>query len=240
MADILFKKESGPRNTFFPLKVRTMSPWPVPYGMVIVSSFTVCDNKLSGVFTITAKESICCPLCRGELFYHDNKRRTVKNLLGEIRHFLLRRLRCSRCKKLHTELPSIIQPYRHYSSDAIQSVLDGSEAGADCVADNSTIRRWKTEFIQAEPDIGQRLASVHAQMDDEKPPISDTVHILDKIKSRIKRWLACVMELLINNGHKIFTQFAFRPFSSPDRVRSESKKETERGKKDDKTTKNSS
>ena len=131
----------------------------------------------------------------------------LKDLLGEVLHFFLRRLRCEACNKLHTELPSFIQPYRHYSSDVIQSVLDGSEEGSTCVADNSTIRRWKAEFAQAEPDINQRLASVHARMDDDKVPMADTVHILDKIKVKIERWLAFVMELLINNGHKICTQF---------------------------------
>jgi hypothetical protein len=76
-----------------------------------------------------------------------------------------------------------------------------------CAADNSTIRRWKTEFAQAEPDINQRLASVCAQLTEEKVPIADTTHILNNIKSEIKHWLAFVMELLINSGHKICTRF---------------------------------
>jgi hypothetical protein len=236
-----FKIEAGLRRRI--LSVESLNDGTLtrlPYDMVIVSSFTASDNELSGIFTITVEESICCPLCSGELFYRDCRLRTLKNLLGEICHFLLRRLRCTGCKKLHTELPSIIQPYRHYSSDAIQSVLDGGEAGADCVADNSTIRRWKTEFTQAEPDINQRLASAHAQIGDEKVAIKSTVHILDKIKTKIKRWLAFVMELLINSGHKICTQFAFCPPSVPVNVNFAGKKAIEGGKKDDKTTKNTS
>jgi hypothetical protein len=208
--------------------------------MVIVSSFKLSHNELSGIFTITAEEFICCPLCYGELSYRDSRLRMLKNLLGEISHFLLRRLRCTGCKKLHTELPSIIQPYRHYSSDVIQSVLDGSEEGSDCAADNSTIRRWKTEFAEAEPEINQRLASVYAQMAEEKVPIASTVHTLDKIKIKTKHWLAFVMALLINSGYKLCTRFAFCPFPSTDTVSSRNKKETEGGKKDDKAIKNSS
>jgi len=209
--------------------------------MIIVSSFKLSHNESSGIYTIATEEVICCPLCSGGLFYRDSKLRKLKDLLGEILRFFLRRLRCQSCKKLHTELPSFIQPYRHYSSDAIQSVLDGSEEGSACVADNSTIRRWKTEFARAEPDTNQRLAAVYTQMTDEKVPIADTVNILDKIKTKTKCWLALVMALLINSGHKICTQFAFcqRPalvkVCGINNITS-----AEGGKKDDQTTKNTS
>jgi len=240
MADILFKKESGPHNTFFPSKVRTMLLWPVPYGMVIVSSFKLSHNESSRFFTITSDEIICCPLCSGGLFYRDSKPRMLKDLLGTVSLFFVRRLRCAECNKLHTELPSIIQPYKHYSSDAIQSVLSGGEAGADCVADNSTIRRWKTDFAQAEPDVNQRLASVYAQMTEEVASIASTVYILDKIKIKIKRWLAFVMELLINSGHKIRTQFAFCQSTAAIIIGPVGKKTAERGQRNDKATKNTS
>ena len=209
--------------------------------MIIVSSFELSHNESSGIFTITTDEVICCPLCSGGLFYRDSKLRMLKDLLGEVLHFFLRRLRCEACNKLHTELPSFIQPYRHYSSDAIQSVLDGGEAGSDCVADNSTIRRWKAEFAQAEPDINQRLAAVYTQMTEEKVSITDTVNTLDKIKTKIRRWLAFVMELLINSGHKICTQFAFRPRPTLVKVHGINNiTSAEGGKKDDQTTKNTS
>ena len=208
--------------------------------MVIVSSFKLNHNKSSGIFTITAEEVICCPFCNDELVYRDSRLRKLINLFGEIKCFFLRRLRCVGCNSLHTELPDIIQPYKHYDSDTIQSVLDGNPNVSACAADSSTIHRWKTEFTEAEPDINQRLASVYTRMNDEKVPIAATVHILDRIKTKTKRWLAFVMKLLINSGYKICTRFAFCPFPSPDTVRSRSKNETERGKKDDKTIKDSS
>ena len=211
--------------------------------MVIVSSFELTYNNTSGFFTITTKESLSCPFCRGELVYRDCKLRKLKDLLGRVRCFLLRRLRCqgNYCKKLHTELPDIIQPYKHYESSVIQAVIDGSADAADCHADNSTIRRWKTEFEKAEPDIAQRLASVYAQTTGEIAPIETTYKILDTIKTNCERWLAFVMVLLINSGHKICTQFAFCPPESPDTVGSRSKNDTkERGKKDDATIEDSS
>ena len=206
--------------------------------MVIVSSFDLTYNDASGFFTVTTKESASCPFCKGDLVYRDSKPRILKYLSGGIRHFLLRRFRCRECNKLHTELPDIIQPYKHYESGVIQSVIEGSEDAADCVADDSTVRRWKNEFTEAEPDINQRLASVYAHLSDGEVPIAATVHILDRIKAKAKRWLAFVMKLLINSGYRIRTRFAFCPPSVPDKVSSESKNATEGGKKGDKTIKN--
>jgi len=208
--------------------------------MIIVSLFKLNHNESLGIFTITAKENICCPLCNGELIYRDSRPRKLKNLLGEVWNFFLRRLRCQVCKKLHTELPSIIQPYKHYDSNAIQSVLDGSVNTSTFVADVSTIRRWKTEFAKAESDISQKLTSVYAQMTDEKVPIGDSVHIMDRVKIKTKHWLAFVTKLLINSGYKICTRFAFCPSSIHDNVNSVSKNATEGGKRDDKTIKDTS
>jgi len=227
--------------------------------VIIVSLFELTYNNISGFFAISTTEKSVCPYCSGELVYRDSRARKSENLLGEISHFLLRRLRCQgTCKTLHTELPDIIQPYKHYESAVIQSVIDGSADASTCHADDSTIRRWKNDFKKAEPDIAQRLASVYGRMTDEIAPIGDTRQILEVIKSKCERWLAFVMNLLINSGYKLCTQFAFCPFPSPDTVSPRSKisrrpaknepcrslnlfiNDTERGKKDDATIKNSS
>jgi hypothetical protein len=87
----------------------------------------------------------------------------------------------------------------------------------------------------------QRLASVYAQTTDDKAPKASTAHIFDKIKGRIKRWLAFVMDLLINSGHELCTRFAFCPSQPSGTVSSRNKKDTEGGKKkDDQAIENSS
>jgi hypothetical protein len=210
--------------------------------MIIVSSFKINHNKSTGFFTITTEEIINCPLCSSDLSYRDCIQRKTKNVLGETRNFLLRRLRCQnpKCKKLHTELPSIIQPYKHYDSNTIQSVLDGNVGASECAADNSTIRRWKSEFASAKVDICQRLASIYAKTTDEKPPIRDTIYILDLIKAQIKIWLAIVMKLLINDGHKLCTQFAFCPLATSAKVHGRNMNVAEGSKVHDKTFKDTS
>jgi len=126
---------------------------------------------------------------------------------------MLRRLLCDDCKKLHTEIPDIIQPYKHYDSETIQSVIDGGEKARCCVADDSTISRWKSGFAKAAPDIEQRLGSVYARDTDETLPVLSSITLLAYIRAMQERWLAFVMALLINGGHKLCTQFAFCPSS---------------------------
>ena len=189
--------------------------------MIIITSFKLNYNILTDVFSIVLKDQAAtarCPLCNCGVYYRDRKSRDLKNLIGEKRHFSLRRLRCEGCGKHHTEIPDIIQPYKHYDSETIQCVLDGSKEAEECAADNSTIRRWKVSFSKAEPDITQRLTSVYAQMSDATPPIGPTAPTLSTIQTMVEQWLAFVMALLINNGHKICTQFAFCPPSLVDIV----------------------
>ena len=157
--------------------------------MVSVSSFNIKYNEEKQFFSINSTETVNCPYDAGELVYRDSVFRNVKNLFSEVRRFLLRRLLCQICGKLHRELPDIIQPYKHYESEVIQSVIDGSKDAEKCGADNSTIRRWKSEFIEAKPILEQRLASVYARISEETVPLEMATTILDRIKSKYSRWL---------------------------------------------------
>jgi hypothetical protein len=205
--------------------------------MVIVSSFKLKYNKKTGLYTVISAESTDCPLCNGFLNYRDNKKRQSKNLSGKKRILSLRRLKCEICGKLHIELPDIIQPHKHYDSDTIQCVLDGSKEAERCVADNSTIYRWQITFRNEESDIVQRLSAVYAQEMDEKVPLIAPERILSSIKDLHKRWLAFVMWLLINSGYKICTQFAFCPSSPSAKMAIGTKNKAKGGEKGDKTPK---
>jgi len=177
--------------------------------MLIVSSYKIKHNAETGLISIISDAVARCPLCGGELCYKDSRVRKVKDYLGEVLRYLLRRLRCTVCKKLHTELPDTIQPYKHYDSHAIQMAIDGDEQASAIAADGSTIKRWKSSFEKAAGDIEQRLSSVYAVESDKSAPIVREGHTLGGIKSKVPRWLAFVMALLINAGNKLLTQFAF-------------------------------
>ena len=160
---------------------------------------------------MTSDEVVACPLCGGFLCYRCFRPRKLKAIDGGKRILLLRRFKCRNCRKLHTEIPDIIQPHKHYDSDTIQSVLDGDGDSGRCHAEDSTMRRWKAAFAANEGDMSQRLSSIYAKATDEKPPIAAGSRAIDHIRADQVRWLAFVMTLLINNGHKICSRFAFWP-----------------------------
>ena len=204
--------------------------------MVSISSFSLEYDRKKEYFSIKTEEVVFCPQCGGRLRYRDSVLRNVKNLLSEAMRFLLRRLKCQACGKLHRELPNTICPYKHYEADVIQAVIDGSEEASSCSADDSTIRRWKSGFAGAEPDIIQRLSSVYARMAGKTVPITATEDILGKIRDSEKRWFPFVMGLLINNGHETCTEFAFFPPPKSARVGGATKTVAERSRENDKTT----
>lgn len=74
---------------------------------------------------MTGTETICCPHCMGELKPYDRRKRGLRGRNGQGWLFLLRRLRCKGCKKLHIELPAIFVPFKRYSAAVIESVIEG-------------------------------------------------------------------------------------------------------------------
>jgi hypothetical protein len=179
--------------------------------MFIVSRFALSHNEITGEYTVDAAESVSCPLCNGGLKYRNKKKRGSIDMAGSVTLFLLRRFRRRICGKLHTEVPNVIQPFKHYDSATIQAVLHGDEEADTCAADDSTIRRWVKTFAEAKPDIEQRLASELAKETDGSPSFGSGASILLGIWSLHKHWLAFVMALLINRGHALCTRFAFCP-----------------------------
>jgi len=82
-----------------------------------------------------------CPDCGEALTVRDSKKRTVIDSDGNKEIYSLRRLFCSKCSKLHLEIPDCIEPNKHYKRVIIEKVRSGNIE--DCPADDRTISRWK-------------------------------------------------------------------------------------------------
>ena len=209
MADILFKtkKKGGGRDTVrhFPHVVRVSRR---PSIMFIVSLFDTRYNGENGCYEIDSHEEALCPYCGATLKYRNSRLRQLLDALGEKTVYRLRRLLCEGCRKLHTEIPDTIQPYKHYDTKTIQDVLDGG--GQTCAADDSTIRRWRSDFEGGRRDIECRLASIRAVDEDAHAPLLGG-GLLARIVEGEPCWLAFVMKLLICRGHRLCTRFAFCP-----------------------------
>lgn len=100
------------------------------------------DSKMSG-YRIRSKRAALCPRCGQILSGYDTRRRTVIGSDGKPTLFLLRRLKCPSCHRLHLEIPDIIAPHKHYSAEVMRQALH--DYCSSCPADDSTIRRWKRQ-----------------------------------------------------------------------------------------------
>ena len=150
-----------------------------------------------------------CPICAGALKVRDSKRRKLLCTTEEIagKTYLLRRLRCETCGKLHTELPDSMKPYKHYETDAIQAEIDGSQENPS--ADESTLRRWKVGFHKAVDQIEGALRSLWERRSGIHYPLLPQDSLLITARKQIPRWLRFVNKALNNKEFDVHTQFAF-------------------------------
>ena len=77
------------------------------------------------IFFVESSAISYCPVCGEPLSYRDSCIRIMRLEGGRKRRFLIRRLKCSSCGRLHRELPDCLVPYKHYAAEEISGVLDG-------------------------------------------------------------------------------------------------------------------
>lgn len=90
-----------------------------------------------------------CPKCGGHLKHYDSVGRTIRTKGGISNRITIRRLRCSKCNKLHREIPNKLYPYKQYEAEIIKGVLEGLitpyTIGYEDYPCEATIVRWKRE-----------------------------------------------------------------------------------------------
>ena len=108
--------------------------------MIYVSRYRIsCANN--GLYKVIGLEVLPCPVCGSALSGYDSRRRCCIDGAGSKKVYLLRRLRCTTCNRLHLELPDFIAPQKHYEAQVIENAALDPES--TCPAETSTIRRWK-------------------------------------------------------------------------------------------------
>lgn len=93
-----------------------------------------------------------CPGCGGALKHYDNVWRIVRTKGRKTWKILIQRLRCTRCRALHREIPDVIFPYKQYESEVIMGVLEGfitpDTPGFEDYPCEMTMLRWTTRKSQ--------------------------------------------------------------------------------------------
>lgn len=95
-------------------------------------------------------EGVCvCPKCGGKIKYYDHVKRMYKEKYGEKKYLYLARYKCVACNAIHRELPDMLLPYKHYSSDVIFGVVNGlitnTTIGFEDYPCDWTMHEWRTD-----------------------------------------------------------------------------------------------
>lgn len=163
-------------------------------------------------FFVKSTEQIPCPCCGEKLKVIGSRSRKYRKSTGEIIEIIIRRLRCSKCNKIHHELPDNLVPYKRYDSESIEVVVAGNDK-LDVAADDSTITRWKGWFKTMSSHFIGCLISVATRY--EKETVIDLSALPKSVLGRIyyfvgstSLWLARVVRIVANLNNWLHTRSA--------------------------------
>jgi hypothetical protein len=105
---------------------------------------------------------------------------------------------CRTCNKLHTVLPDVLVPHKHYGAAEIETVLE-SEVRSDEVSD-STATHWRQWVKGNEAQIEGVLQSLKLKSDDKLPELRSNESLFSQLKTISRNWLSVLSRLVINGG----------------------------------------
>ena len=157
------------------------------------------------IFSVTSRETPVCPHCGCELVYRDQVKRHYRLEGGEKVWFLLRRLKCPHCRKLHRELPDFLAPYKHYRAEIISGVVNEivrpDDEDSEDYPCEQTMERWKTwlalnrSYIEGYlRSVGYRLLGFGEEL------LNTTVSLLEHMRSSFAEWLEILLRFVYNSG----------------------------------------
>lgn len=165
-------------------------------------------------FFVKSAEIIFCPCCNSSLAVIGSRKRKYINVAGVRQALIIRRLRCTFCKKIHHELPDILVPYKRYDSESIESVLSTNQK-LTVAADESTINRWRSWFVENVEYFQKVLTTIKLRLNYEAEEkelsripgtaLSGILHIVGDNFG----WLARVVRIIANTNLWLHTRSAF-------------------------------
>lgn len=156
------------------------------------------------------EEDGICPECAGKLRYRDSRLRIWKFYGGERRHLTIRRMKCSICGRLHTELPDCSVPYKHYGNEVIENVLDEVSTPEDASTEDfpceATMNRWKqwlsVNLLRIEGtlrSVGTTLLGFSDKL------LKSKISLLTEFRKSGGDWLGTILRLIYNTGYQLCT-----------------------------------
>lgn len=127
---------------------------------------------------------------------------------GTKERLIIRRLKCTGCRVLHTELPDCLVPYKHYDSEVISGVIDGivtpdDEDSADFPCEE-TMKRWLRWYKENKERIeGYLRNAIYRLLDNSDDFLISGVPLLSIIKDLevSPHWLGYILRVIYNSGN---------------------------------------
>lgn len=174
-----------------------------------------CLSIHAAAFFVRCAEAVPCPCCGEQLVVIGSRQRTCRSDSGEKKVLVIRRLRCTRCRRIHHELPDCLLPYKRYESVCVERLVSDSSESTDIAADDSTLYRWRTWFHALLPYFLGCLTSIAIRLG-YIPAEECSVLSSQSVHQRVERyvgdslgWLARVVRPITNSHLWIHTRSAF-------------------------------
>jgi len=167
------------------------------------------------VFFVRSKEQNSCPCCNGSLKVIGSSMRSCINGAGEKVLLVIRRLSCLQCSHIHHELPDILVPYKRHVSESIEAGVT-EDSDLSVIADESTLKRWKTWFLDMADYFHGCLQSIAIRygrdfVEDKSGLFKSKLQRIWQHVGDAPGWLARVVRPLANLNLWRHTRLAFCP-----------------------------
>lgn len=164
------------------------------------------------IFFCRSGEDPVCPCCGGKLRYRDRRQRVCKSYGGRKVWILIRRLKCSKCSKLHEELPDMLVPYKHYKAEVIENVIDEVCTPDDLETEDypceKTMGRWKRWITCNIDQIDGILKSVgHRYFEMSESLLRSKYSLLQELRRQGNGWLSICVRVILNSGGSLLSAF---------------------------------
>lgn len=164
------------------------------------------------VFFIRSAEQQICPVCEHDLFVIGSRRRFGRKPTGERVTYIIRRLRCVGCERIHHELPDLLVPYKRYESACLESVLSNGQT-SDVAVDESTLHRWRVWFEKCWQYWVNCLSTIASRegnpVEALSVPSSSALQQIGHYVGQGVGWLARVVRPIVHSQLWVHTRFAF-------------------------------
>ena len=137
---------------------------------------------------------------------------------GEKRVCSIRRLKCERCQRLHSELPDVMTPHKHYATEIIENVVDGVSTPDDLSTEDypceRTMQRWKDWIQHNQQQIDGQLKSIVSCISSSGYKLLENGDsLLQKLREEGAGWLSAINRTIYNTGNWIPSGIRYNPYA---------------------------